>query len=129
MLDLHALIVDDNGSNSDVLNELLKLEGITCTIVNNPAQFSQGLSKLGQLDVVFLDLEMPHIDGYELLAMFKADPRFHNTPIVAYTVHISEIHEARLRGFDSFISKPLDGDVFSEQLSRILNGDQVWHQR
>ncbi len=47
-------------------------------------------------------------------------------PIVAYTVHISEINMARQVGFHSFLGKPLDMDSFPHHLSQILSGEGVW---
>lgn len=49
-----------------------------------------------------------------------------DVPIVAYSVHVSEIEIARRAGFDGFLGKPLDADRFSDQLRRILSGEQVW---
>ena len=43
---------------------------------------------------------MPGINGFDVLVMFKDNPRFLNVPIVAYTVHTAEIHLAQEDGFD-----------------------------
>jgi twitching motility two-component system response regulator PilH len=77
-------------------------------------------------DVIFLDLEMPYIDGYEALDMFKANPTWQNVPVVACTVHVSEFHAARDKPFHSFIGKPLNADQFTEHLKKILSGERVW---
>jgi CheY-like chemotaxis protein len=76
--------------------------------------------------VIFLDLEMPGIDGYPMLSYLKNDDRFNNVPVVAYTVHMSEMNVARQKGFHSFLGKPLDADLFPEQLAAILRGEHVW---
>ncbi|NOG52027.1 MAG: hypothetical protein HND48_23240 [Chloroflexi bacterium] len=47
-------------------------------------------------------------------------------PIIAYTVHTSEIELARRYGFSGFLGKPVDGEQFSAHLSRILAGLPVW---
>jgi two-component system, cell cycle response regulator DivK len=60
------------------------------------------------------------------LEKLKADARYQQVPIVAYTVHVSEINVAYQRGFDSFIGKPVDPDRFPGQLARILRGEAVW---
>lgn len=123
----HALIVDDNKENVDILAELLTLEGVTFTRVHNPTLVEATLDNLSSVDIIFLDLEMPKVDGYQLLEWFQADSRFENVPVVAYTVHVSEISVARQLGFHSFLGKPLDADIFPEQLARILNGERVWY--
>lgn len=127
MTNRRALIIDDNQSNADVLEMLLKNEGISSTVVALPRNLPVILDELsGQVDVVFLDLELPNHDGFELLEMLKPDSRLGGAPIVAYTVHTSEINEARQAGFHSFLGKPLDTQRFPDQLKRILDGVPVW---
>jgi CheY-like chemotaxis protein len=126
MTTAHALIIDDNSNNLGVLAELLALEGVTYTAVQNPTTVKDILQKIKQLDVIFLDLEMPGINGYDMLKIFKADARFGKVPVVAYTVHVSEVNVANQLGFHSFLGKPLDADRFPDQLARILRGERVW---
>ncbi len=126
MTALHALVIDDNSNNRGVLAELLEIEGIRCTEVRDPLLLDNMLSQIAPVNVVFLDLEMPGIDGYGVLEKLKAMPGFANVPVVAYTVHVSEINAARQRGFHSFLGKPLDADTFPAQLASILSGERVW---
>jgi two-component system, cell cycle response regulator DivK len=121
-----ALIIDDNDGNLDVLAELLEMEGMTSITVRQPERLEAALGSYHQLDVIFLDLEMPGIDGYTMLSYLKNDERFKAVPVVAYTVHVSQMNVARQRGFHSFLGKPLDADRFPEQLARILRGERVW---
>jgi CheY-like chemotaxis protein len=126
MSEYRALIVDDNPNNLGVLVQLLTIEGIDATGLQDPARLSAVLKNASDFDVVFVDLEMPGVDGYSVLDHLRADKRFQETPIVAYTVHTSEINAARNRGFHSFLAKPLDAERFPDQLSRILRGEPVW---
>lgn len=122
----HILVIDDDARNADVLARLLKLEGINSTQVINPLELDEVIETLIQVDAVFLDLEMPGLNGYDVLAKFRADARFTAVPIVACTVHLDEFNVAYNEGFDGFISKPIDSDKFPQQLARILNGESVW---
>jgi len=122
----HALIIDDQLPNIDVLALLLQQEGFEHTPVTRKRDVIPALDNLPPLDVIFLDLEMPNGDYYSLLHELKADDRLSGVPIVAYTVHVSEIDEARLAGFDHFLGKPLQSQEFPEQLRRILQGEPVW---
>jgi CheY-like chemotaxis protein len=122
----HALIIDDNADNVGILEEMLTMEGIAFTSLHDPAKLEAKIKGQAGYDVVFLDLEMPNVDGYEMFRRLKADARFQNVPIVAYTVHVSEINEIRKLGFHSFLGKPLDADAFPRQLQRILKGERVW---
>jgi CheY-like chemotaxis protein len=126
MSEKHALIIDDNNSNMNVLVRLLDKEGVSSTRVLDPKQLKNTLQSIGSVHVVFLDLEMPMIDGFQVFDQLKADTRFDNVPIIAYTVHVSELSEAHKYGFDGFLGKPLDSDRFPGQLERIFNGEGVW---
>jgi CheY-like chemotaxis protein len=121
----HALIIDDNPTNTDVLAQLLEHEGVSCTVLQDPADLARDPSFAEQADLIFLDLEMPQIDGYQMLHLLRDDLGI-GVPIVAYTVHTSEISVARELGFHSFIGKPLQPRRFGSQLARILNGERVW---
>jgi DNA-binding NarL/FixJ family response regulator len=58
--------------------------------------------------------------------MLKSYEYLGRVPVVAYTVHVSEINRAYQLGFHSFIGKPIDPDKFPDQLARILRGEPVW---
>jgi CheY-like chemotaxis protein len=119
-----ALVIDDQTQNLKVLSQLLGRQGITCTEVSDPALLPSLLPTLEHVDIVFLDLEMPGIDGYTVKDMLRA--HFGNTPIIAYTVHISEMNVVQEMGFDGFIAKPVSSLRFPDQLARILKGEAVW---
>lgn len=122
----HALIVEDNARNVAVLARLLAEQNVTNTQVTNPRQLDGLFSEMPSVNIVFVDLEMPGLSGYDVLAKIKARPEFAGVPVIAYTVHVSEITVAQQRGFDGFIGKPLDSDRFPNQLARALNGEGVW---
>jgi CheY-like chemotaxis protein len=122
----HALLIDDNAKNLGVLARLLSMEGVRYTQVQKSRDVAGLLGQLEPVDVVFLDLEMPDVNGYQILQHLKANPRFQTVPVIAYTVHVSEITVAQELGFDGFIAKPLDSDRFPAQLQRILSGQPVW---
>ncbi len=102
MSPLHALIIDDQAVNVEVLSTLLTKEGVTYTALYSIKQIPPALDKL------------------------KKDSRLDGIPIVAYTVHTSEINEIRAAGFHSLLGKPLNAKRFAEQLKRILNRQPVW---
>jgi CheY-like chemotaxis protein len=126
MSQLQSLIIDDDIKNVNVLVRLLTKEGISSRQITDPTTLDISSNSAGDIHVVFLDLEMPGLDGYQVLKKLKADARFQNVPVIAYTVHVSEINAAHHAGFDGFLGKPLDSEKFSDQLARILKGEAVW---
>ncbi len=125
MTNPHALIVDDNANNLEVLAALLDVQGITYTAVKDSVKVGSVLETIAKIDIVFCDLEMPQMDGYELLSALRQQLGA-SVPIVACTVHLREIATTREMGFDGFIGKPIDSDKFPDQVARILNGQAVW---
>ena len=122
----YALIIDDNELNLDSLTVLLKREGISAVGIQSPRNLDEALESISNLCVIFLDLEMPNDNGFDIIAYLREEKQLYDIPIVAYTVHVSEQNEAKDAGFHSFIGKPLDVNRFPDQLRRILNNEPVW---
>lgn len=122
----HALIVDDNTANVQLLSYFLEDHGVQTTSITNPKHLDAVLDTLTDIDLIFLDLEMPGMSGYEALAWLQSDERCRDAIVVACTVHLNEMKTARQVGFHSFIGKPLNTDKFPGQLDRLLRGQTVW---
>jgi CheY-like chemotaxis protein len=121
----HALIIDDEAFNLEVLGRILAAQGVTVTKVQDVKMLQSAVTAAQQIDIVFLDLEMPHMNGYEVFELLRSQLSG-AVPIVACTVHANEVSTARDLGFHSFISKPLDQTRFPKQLQSILRGEPVW---
>lgn len=119
-----AVIFEDDINSAKVLAHLLLKEGIESTIVTQFGQFQSQAPT--NPDLIFVDLEMPSINGYKVLEALLNDSQYQSIPIIASSVHISEINQVRNAGFHSFIGKPLTKDKFPNQLRRILAGERVW---
>ena len=120
----HALVIDDNAPNLKVLAQLLTREGLQVSRISDPKAVVEALSQLESIDVVFLDLEMPGLNGYEVKNLIREQS--HQTLIIACTVHTGEITMVKHAGFDGFLGKPLSPEAFPGQLTRILRGEPVW---
>jgi putative two-component system response regulator len=120
----HAVIIEDDKLNAKILETMLRQEGMTVTTIADPANAMAVLAQQSAPAVVFLDLEMPHLDGYEVLAMLRAQygPQL---PIAAYTVHTSELLNAMDKGFSGFFAKPINRAMFHANLLKLLNGEQA----
>jgi chemosensory pili system protein ChpA (sensor histidine kinase/response regulator) len=59
-------------------------------------------------DIILLDIEMPRMDGYEVAAHVRNDPRIHDIPIVMITSRVGEKHRARAieLGVNDYLGKP-----------------------
>jgi CheY-like chemotaxis protein len=122
----HAVIIDDEPLNIEVLTLLLSDSGLTATAIADPDQIPDVLPGLARIDVIFLDLELPQTDGFELLTVLKSNPQLANVPIVAHSVHTDRVNRIMDAGFSGFLGKPLDTRIFPRLLQRILNHEQIW---
>jgi len=122
----HALIVEDNLENAEILATMLEAQGVKATIVDDQAAILDVVNGLPQLDLVFLDLEMPNMDGYTIFNTLRQAGVTHVLPVVAFSVYTNEMAKVRKHGFHSFISKPLRPKIFPQQLQRILSNQSVW---
>ncbi len=114
------LIVDDNPINLALASELTRLWG------HNPQQASNAeeamkLFRNAHFDLILLDIQMPEIDGIQLMQMMRECKPDLTTPIVAITANVLDEEKNRLLklGFDAFISKPIDED----KLKALLDED------
>jgi len=124
--DVKALIVEDDETSINVLLKLLDQLAVESLVVQDSYNIEDHMQNMPPVDVVFLDLEMPRVNGYSVLELLQSAPQFDGVPVVAYTTHTSHLNEARTAGFHSFLGKPLDNRLFPELLGRILDGEQVW---
>ncbi|MDZ4766725.1 MAG: response regulator [Chloroflexota bacterium] len=123
-----VLIVDDNELNSEILatlveNSNLELEALRLSL---PSKIPAALKAMSNLRVIFLDLELPNYNGYQILEELRANAALASVPIIAYTVHTNQIETIRQAGFDGFLAKPLNPRRFPDQIKRILGGKAVW---
>jgi CheY-like chemotaxis protein len=79
--------------------------------------------------VIFLDMQVQPLNGFEMLKLLRADPVYQNVKIVAVTAHVmrDEVDHMRAAGFDGLIAKPIPHKLFPELVQKILTGQQIWH--
>lgn len=114
------LIVDDEASNLKLLERVLSMEGYTRIIATQDPREVLSLYQNNKIDLVLLDLNMPHMDGYEVMEILKKAVGNELTPILVLTAQHLQDH--RQRALDSgaldYVTKPFDR---KELLSRVRN--------
>lgn len=127
--DATVLVVEDNLNNFVLIARLLGYLGVKqCEWKASGWQVLEYAESLPQIDLILMDIFLPERDGYDLLSLLRAHPRFKDTLIVAVTADASQenMERARKAGFNGFIGKPIDPDRFPDQIRRILRGEPVW---
>ena len=102
-----ALVVDDSITVRRVTQRLLERNGMRVLTARD------GMDAVALLaenipDIILLDIEMPRMDGYEVAAHVRGDPRLHDIPIIMITSRVGEKHRARAieLGVDDYLGKP-----------------------
>ena len=115
------LIVEDNAANLELARYLLEHGG------HVPVQAldgAQGLDALRseQPDIVLCDLQMPVMDGFEMLREVRQDPALRSTVMVAVSAlsMASDRATALAAGFDGYLSKPIDPETFVAEVEAFL---------
>jgi twitching motility two-component system response regulator PilG len=106
-----VMVIDD--SNTIRRSAEIFLGQAGCTVITAEDGF-QALSKLADHgpDVVFCDILMPRLDGYQTCALIKKSPRFSNTPVIMLSSKDGLFDRARGRmvGSDQYLTKPFTKD-------------------
>ncbi|MDJ1178464.1 GAF domain-containing protein [Roseofilum sp. BLCC_M91] len=105
------LIVEDNPANRLLLSELLEQVGFTVKIATNGREGVK-VWESWHPDLIFMDLQMPQMDGYEALSEIQQkqqdNPQLHAIPIIAISASVFEEtrHTVLVAGFHDFVRKP-----------------------
>ena len=120
---LSLLVVEDNPVNQEIMAALLEETGVRLCMVGN------GLEALSLLDhqtfdMIFLDVQMPGMDGYETIRHIRE--RGLITPVVALTAHAMQADKQRCldAGMDAYLSKPFKQTLLFEIIRTLLPGTQ-----
>ena len=112
-----VLVVDDNADTLQLFGRYASGTRYCLTGTRDPGQ---ALRLVGELDpqVIVLDVMMPEVDGWELLARLRADPHTSEAAIVICTVLPQEALALAL-GADAFLQKPVGQEAFLAVLDRL----------
>jgi phosphoserine phosphatase RsbU/P len=103
------LVVDDNPTNLDLLSRRLQRLGHAVEAVESGAAALSAL-RAGDFDLVLLDINMPELDGYQVLEQIKADPALRHLPVVMVTAldEIESVVRCLELGAEDYLTKPFN---------------------
>ncbi|MEQ8584493.1 MAG: ATP-binding protein [Thalassobaculaceae bacterium] len=122
--DCTVLCVEDNAINMRIVEHLV--DGLPGVALLEAATGTEGLNRAQtqRPDVIFLDLNLPDMSGYDVLAGLRADPATSEIPVIALTASamVEDIQRGEAEGFFRYLTKPLDFDAFIEALAEATGG-------
>ncbi|MES2099437.1 MAG: response regulator [Pseudomonadota bacterium] len=108
ILSASILIVDDQDANVKLLERLLGETGYTNVSSTMNPQNVEALHRKNRHDLILLDLQMPGMDGFEVMERLKADDADSYLPVIVLTAQPAHKLRALQAGAKDFISKPFD---------------------
>ena len=115
------LVADDSPESREFIRDTLASHNFEIT---EAVDGKDALSRIPEVDpdLVFLDIQMPQMDGYAVLREIRRDPRFRKLPVIALTAFAmhGDRDKALAAGFDAYISKPVDPQSLRSQVERLL---------
>ncbi|MDR2874321.1 MAG: response regulator [Methylobacillus sp.] len=118
-----VMVIDDSSTIRRSAEIFLSRAG--CEIILAEDGFD-ALSKIVDLhpDVIFVDIMMPRLDGYQTCALIKKNERFHTTPVIMLSSKDGLFDRARGRivGSDEYLTKPFTADSLLNAVTRHTSG-------
>lgn len=116
-----VLVIDDNPDLLDIVDAILTESGYIvakCTSGENGVEIAKSLKP----DLILLDINMPKMDGFEVLKMLKEEDITKNIPVAMFSVR-TDLRDKRMsfqKGAIDYISKPFQYGKLTEKIENIL---------
>src|SRR5579863_4694814 len=119
-----VLVVDDSAAIRKILQRVLRQTGMAIRTIHEAGDGQEALElmKSQSVNLVLTDINMPRMDGIQLLGALKASSQWHKIPVVMVTTEGGEtkVGEAVRLGAAGYVRKPFTADQIKEKLVGIL---------
>jgi two-component system cell cycle response regulator DivK len=117
----NILVVEDNPMNMELTVDLLEADGYEVAKAEDGSQALEIVGN-GSFDLILLDMQLPKMDGLEVLSRLKGSEQTKNIPVVALTAHSMRGDEDKFinAGCDGYISKPIDIHEFRKIVAEYI---------
>ncbi len=125
---LNVLAAEDNEINAEILLELLEIENVRCEIAENGQIALEKFqsSKPGQYDMIFMDVQMPVMNGYDATRAIRAckHKNAKSIPIIAMTANAfdDDVKAALDAGMNAHLAKPIDMEKLKQIIAKLREG-------
>lgn len=116
-----VLVVEDNELNLKLFCDLLRAHDFAAEPVRDGREAVARAREFAP-DLIIMDIQMPHVTGYELILELKADETLKNIPIMAVTAYAGRDDEERIRGAgaNAYVSKPISLARFMDAVGALI---------
>lgn len=119
---LVAVVVEDDPDLAKLLKTYLKLEGIETVVAANRAEVGEALRRPAVPDLVLLDVQLPDLDGFDVLLRIRAHPLLRLVPVIMLTGEATRaaVLKGLHGGADGYVTKPFQIDVVIKAVRTVL---------
>ena len=123
-----VIVAEDNELNREIATEVLAMAGAEVLAASTGVEAVRAFERShpGSVDLIFMDIQMPEMDGYEATRVIRSLDRddARSVPIVAMTANafVEDEERSRMSGMDGHLSKPLDIHLVYATMDRFLRG-------
>lgn len=119
------LVEDDKDDQFFFINAVSEIKNVTVSFVaNNGKEALEQLENSATLpDIIFMDINMPLMNGIECLTEIIKTIRIKNIPVVMLTTDTGNIQQVQQLGAKAFIKKPSDGKILRQKIEQMINLD------
>ncbi len=121
------LYVEDNPANLALIQQILKKREDIRLLTAPQAQIGIDLARAHIPDLILMDINMPEMDGIEAFRRLRASEETRSIPVIAVSANAmeSDVNKALKAGFKSYIKKPFDLKLFTQEINQHLFKDEV----
>jgi DNA-binding response OmpR family regulator len=118
-----ALVVEDDDQIAYLLRYILEREGFAVQLARDGRSAQRQIGNLAPPDLVMLDVMLPDVDGFQLLALIRQQSDWKNVPVLMLTAKSQEKDVARARdaGANDYIFKPFKPDDLRARIRQLVN--------
>ncbi len=118
-----VLYIEDNPSNIRLISQILERQQHIRLITAHTPELGIELARAHRPDLILLDINMPNLNGFQVLSIFQNDSIVKSAPVVAITANAMphDIERGKAAGFADYLTKPFDIAQFNSVLDDLLN--------
>ncbi|WP_305908327.1 PAS domain S-box protein [Methylomarinum sp. Ch1-1] len=122
-----VLYIEDNPSNLRLVNQILERRKHIHLLTAHTAELGIELARTRRPDLILLDINMPSMNGYQVIKVLQSELDLKTIPVVAITANAMprDIARGKQAGFAEYLTKPLDIKQFHAVMNRFLNRNPV----
>lgn len=118
-----VLYIEDNPSNLRLVAQILALRPHVRLLTAHTPELGIAYAQADRPDLVLLDINMPGLNGFQVLEILKADRSLESIPVIAVSANAMarDIERGKAAGFSDYVTKPINIDLFLDTIDHYLS--------